>query len=60
LTQDIFDGCWNLNPQTKLLIEKEYFSISDSDKNFELSIEEQPNLYYVSLLLILFIILKEV
>ena len=23
LTQDIFDGCWNLNPQTKLLIEKE-------------------------------------
>ena len=32
----------------KLLIEKEYFSISDSDKNFEISIEEQPNLYYVS------------
>ena len=23
LTQDIFDGCWNLNPYTKLLIEKE-------------------------------------
>ena len=23
LTQDIFDGCWNLNPQTQLLIEKE-------------------------------------
>ena len=23
LTQDIFDGCWNLNDQTKLLIEKE-------------------------------------
>ena len=23
LTQDIFDGFWNLNPQTKLLIEKE-------------------------------------
>ena len=23
LTQDIFDGYWNLNPQTKLLIEKE-------------------------------------
>ena len=23
LTQDIFDGCWNLNPQTELLIEKE-------------------------------------
>ena len=22
LTQDIFDGCWNLNPQTKILIEK--------------------------------------
>ena len=23
LTQDIFDGCWGLNPQTKALIEKE-------------------------------------
>jgi hypothetical protein len=23
LAQDIFDGCWNLNPQTQLLIEKE-------------------------------------
>ena len=23
LTQDIFDGCWNINPQTSSLIEKE-------------------------------------
>ena len=23
LTQDIFDGCWGLNPQTKSLIEKQ-------------------------------------
>ena len=40
LTQDIFDGCWNLNPQTNLLIEKQkiiYEKIEKiaKEKNFD-------------------------
>ncbi len=43
LTQDIFDGCWNLNPQTKLLIEKNekiYEKIENLAKEKNLDKEE--------------------
>jgi hypothetical protein len=55
LTQDIFDGCWNLNPQTKILIEKNakiYEKIENLAKEKNLDKEEIKVtllvLYYLS------------